>query len=318
MMNVNTEEFLWTQKYRPKTIDDCILPKNIKDVFKGYVKQGRIPNLLLSGTAGTGKTTIALAMCNEVGADVLFINGSDESGIDTFRNKITQFASTVSLTESKKVVIVDEFDYTSPHFQAIFRSGIEAVSSNCSFILTCNFKNRIIEPIHSRCTCIDFKIEPKDKQRIAAEFFKRVTKILENESIEFEPKVVAELITKFFPDYRRVLNELQRYSVGGRIDTGILISLDEGTYGELISALREKNFTNVRKWVGKNSDIESSELFRTLYDSATKHLEASSIPQLVLILGEYQYRAAFSVDQEINTMAALTEIMSNCSFLAKG
>lgn len=319
MLNVNTEEFLWTQKYRPKTIDDCVLPKSIKDIFKGYAKQGRIPNLLLNGSAGTGKSTIALAMCDEVGADVLFINGSDESGIDVLRTKIKSFASTVSLTDAKKVVIIDEADYLNANStQPAMRSFMEEYSSNCSFILTCNFKNRIIEPIHSRCTCVDFKIEPKDKQRIAAEFFKRVTKILENESIEFEPKVVAELITKFFPDYRRVLNELQRYSVGGRIDTGILISLDEGTYGELISALREKNFTDVRKWVGKNSDIESSELFRTLYDSATKHLEPASIPQLVLILGEYQYRAAFSVDQEINTMAALTEIMSNCTFSSKG
>lgn len=315
-LNVNNEQFLWVEKYRPQTIDECILPESLKETFKEFIKSGQVPNFLFSGTAGVGKTTIAKALCNEIGAEFLLINGSEEGRlIDTLRTSIRGFASTVSLTDSKKVVIIDEADYMNAQsIQPALRGFIEEFSSNCRFILTCNFKNRIIEPLHSRCTCVDFKIDSKDKQQIAASFFKRATTILKAENIEFDQKVVAELVTKHFPDYRRILNELQRYSVSGKIDAGILVNTTDETFSPLLKMLKEKNFTEVRKWVGVNSDIESTELFRRLYDKSVEYIEMTSIPQLVLILADYGYKNAFVTDREINTMACLTEVMSSCSF----
>lgn len=316
MDNVNNNEFLWTEKYRPKKIDDCVLPANIKQTFKDYVKQGELPTFLLCGSAGTGKTTVAKALCEEIGAEYLFINGSDEGrSIDILRTTIKAFASTVSLTDAKKMIIIDEADYMNAQsIQPALRSFIEEFSNNCRFIFTCNYVNRIIEPLRSRCAVIDFKIESKDKPKLAATFFKRAVEILKNENVEFDQKVVAELITKHFPDYRRVLNELQRYAASGKIDAGILVNLSEESFKELVKLLRDKNFTEVRKWVGKNSDVESSFLFRNLYDYSSSVMEPSSIPELILILAGYQYKAAFVVDQEINTMACLTEIMRDCKF----
>lgn len=312
-LNINNKQFLWCEKFRPQSIDDCILPESLKNTFKEFIKSGQLPNFLLSGTAGVGKTTIAKALCAEIGAEFLLINGSDEGRhIDTLRTSIRSFASTVSLTDARKVVIIDEADYMNAQsIQPALRGFIEEFSSNCRFILTCNFKNRIIEPLHSRCTCIEFKIDNKDKQQIAASFFKRATTILKSENVEFDSKVVAELVTKHFPDYRRILNELQRYSVSGKIDAGILISSSDETFIPLLRILKEKNFTEVRKWVGVNSDIESTELFRKLYDKAIEYIELTSIPQLVLILADYGYKNAFVTDREINTMACLTEIMSS-------
>lgn len=310
-----SEQYLWVERYRPQTIDECILPDSLKKTFKEFIDSGELPNFLFAGTAGTGKTTVAKALCNEVGAEYLFINGSEESGIDVLRSKIKSFASSVSLTNAKKVVILDEADYLNPNStQPALRGFIEEFSNNCRFIFTCNFKSRIIEPLHSRCAVIDFKIENKEKAKIATTFFKRVTAILKGENIDFDQKVVIELISKHFPDYRRILNELQRYSVSGKIDSGILVNLSEDSYKELYKFIADKNFTEVRKWIGKNSDTDSSELFRNLYNSAKDIVEQASIPQLVLILADYQYKAAFVADQEINSMAALTEIMAQVKF----
>ena len=310
-----SDQFLWVEKYRPKTIDECILPESLKQTFKEFISSGQLPNFLFSGTAGVGKTTVAKALCNEVGAEYLLINGSEESGIDILRTKIKSFASSVSLTDSKKVVILDEADYLNANStQPALRGFIEEFSANCRFIFTCNFKNRIIEPLHSRCSVVEFKIDNKDKQTIAAGFFKRATTILKDENIEFDPKVVAEVVTRHFPDYRRILNELQRYSVTGKIDSGILVNLSDESYRELVKNLKEKDFTSVRKWVAKNSDIETTQLFRDLYDKAVEFLEPKSIPQLVLILADYQYKAAFVADHELNTVAAMTEIMIQCQF----
>jgi DNA polymerase III delta prime subunit len=316
MIESRDEHFLWVEKYRPQKIDDCILPESIKKTFKEYIAQGELPSFLFSGSAGTGKTTAAKALCNEIGAEYIMINGSDEGrSIDTLRTTIKSFASTVSLTDARKVVIVDEADYMNAQsVQPALRNFIEEFSSNCRFIFTCNFKNRIIEPLHSRCAVIEFKIDSGEKQTIAAQFFKRVSQILKTENIEFDSKVVAELITKHFPDYRRILNELQRYSVAGRIDSDILVNMTADSFTELVKQLKEKNFTEVRKWVAKQSDSDCATLFRELFNTATQHLEASTIPALVIILADYQYKSAFVADQEINTMAALTEIMMQCKF----
>jgi DNA polymerase III delta prime subunit len=316
MIESRDELFLWVEKYRPQKIDECVLPEGLKKTFKEYVEKGQLPTFLFCGTAGVGKTTIAKALCAEVGADYIMINGSDEGrSIDTLRTTIKNFASTVSLTDAKKVVIVDEADYmNADSVQPALRNFIEQFSNNCSFIFTCNFKNRIIEPLHSRCAVVEFKIDSKDKQEIAASFFKRATQILKQEGIEFDPKVVAELITKHFPDYRRILNELQRYSVSGKIDSGILINASAESYKELIKNMKDKNFKEVRSWVAKNSELGTAPLFKELYDTALTIMEPNSIPQLILTLADYQYKAAFVADQEINIMAALTELMAHCKF----
>jgi DNA polymerase III delta prime subunit len=315
MIDSRDDQFLWVEKYRPQNINDCVLPESLKDTFKQYIAQGELPHFLLSGTAGVGKTTVAKALCNEIGAEYIMINGSEESGIDTLRTKIKGFASTVSLTDSPKIVIIDEADYLQANStQPALRSFIEEFSANCRFIFTCNFKNRILEAIHSRCACIDFKIDNKDKQVLLGLFFKRATQILKQENVDFDQKVVAELITKHFPDYRRVLNELQRYSVSGKIDSGILVNMSQESFKDLIKLMKEKDFTNVRKWVGKNSDSDTVALFRELYDNSVTYMAPESIPSLVLVLADYQYKAAFVSDHELNIMAALTEVMANCKF----
>jgi DNA polymerase III delta prime subunit len=315
-MDIRDGQFLWVEKYRPQTIDDCILPERLKKTFKDYVAQGELPHMLLCGTAGVGKTTIAKALCNEIGAEYIVLNGSDTGGhVDTLRDLVKGFATTVSLTDAKKVVIMDEADYMQvASTQPALRNYMEEFSANCRFIFTCNFKNRIIEPIHSRCAVIEFKIDAADKAKIATAFYRRAVDILTAEKIEFDSKVVAELITKHYPDWRRVLNELQRYSVSGKIDTGILANLSEESYNALINAMKVRDYSAVRKWVGTNTDVDTIQLFRELYDSASEKMEPSTIPNLVLVLADYQYKAAFVADQELNTMAAMTEIMVQCKF----
>ena len=316
MIESRDEQFLWVEKYRPQKIDDCILPESLKKTFKDYVAQGELPHFLLCGTAGVGKTTIAKALCNEIGAEYVILNGSDTGGhIDTLRTTIKGFATSVSLTDAKKVIILDEADYLQANStQPALRNYMEEFSANCRFIFTANYKNRIIEPIHSRCAVIEFKIDSKEKQEIAAAFFKRATAILKQEGIEFDPKVLAELITKHFPDYRRILNEMQRYSVSGKIDSGILVNMSEESFKGLIKLMKDKDFTEVRKWVAKNSDADTTALFRELYDNASVNMDVNSIPPMVLILADYQYKAAFVADHELNIMAALTEIMAQCKF----
>lgn len=309
-----SEHILWVEKYRPQTIEDCILPDALKNTFKEFVKQGNIPNLLLSGTAGVGKTTVARALCNEMGCDYIIINGSDESGIDVLRNKIKNYASSMSLSGGRKVVILDEADYLNPNStQPALRGAIEEFASNCSFIFTCNFKNRIIDPIHSRCTVIDFKANGS-KAKMAASFFQRVCGILTDENITFDKEVVAAVVSKHFPDNRRILNELQRYAAGGVIDKGILASVSDVRLNELISALKGKDFAAARKWVTNNLDNDPSRIFRGMYDGLYDQLVGNSVPQLVLILAKYQYQAAFVADHEINLIACLTEIMVECEF----
>jgi len=308
------EHLLWTEKYRPQTVDDCILPDRLKQPFQEYVNQKQIPNLLLAGGAGVGKTTIAKAMCNEIGCDFMVINGSDESGIDTFRTKIKNYASSMSLTGGRKVIIIDEADYLNPNStQPALRNAIEEFASNCSFIFTCNYKNRIIEPLHSRCAVIDFGLKNGEKAKMASAFFKRTQSILQSEKIDADEKVLAELIKKHFPDFRRVLNELQRYSQFGKIDTGILVQIADISIDELSKHIVAKDFGAIRKWVASH-EIDNTTLFRKLYDTLSDTLKPSSIPQAVVILADYQYKAAFVADQEINTVACLTEIMVNCEF----
>ena len=308
------EHLLWTEKYRPQTVDDCILPDRLKQPFQEYVNQKQIPNLLLAGGAGVGKTTIAKAMCNEIGCDFMVINGSDESGIDTFRTKIKNYASSMSLTGGRKVIIIDEADYLNPNStQPALRNAIEEFASNCSFIFTCNYKNRIIEPLHSRCAVIDFGLKNGEKAKMASAFFKRTQSILQSEKIDADEKVLAELIKKHFPDFRRVLNELQRYSQFGKIDTGILVQIADISVDELSKHIVAKDFGAIRKWVASH-EIDNTTLFRKLYDTLSDTLKPSSVPQAVVILADYQYKAAFVADQEINTVACLTEIMVNCEF----
>jgi DNA polymerase III delta prime subunit len=305
---------LWVEKYRPKTIEECILPDGIKATFQEYVNRKEIPNLLLAGSAGVGKTTIAKALCEEVGCDYIMINGSDESGIDVLRNKIKNYASSMSLSGGRKVVIIDEADYLNPNStQPAMRGAIEEFASNCSFIFTCNFKNRIIDPIHSRCTVVDFKINGS-KQKMAAAFFKRAEWILEQEGITYDKAVVAAVITKHFPDNRRVLNELQRYSVSGTIDKGILASVSDVQMNELVSSIMNKDFASCRKWVTNNLDNDVTRIFRNIYDSLYDKLKPNSVPQMVLILAKYQYQSAFVADHEINLIACLTELMVECEF----
>ena len=311
------DEFLWVEKYRPKTIEDCILPENIKKTFRDFLNTGEVPNLLLSGPAGCGKTTVAKALCAELGVDVYVINGSDEGRfLDTVRNNAKNFASTVSLSsESKhKVIIIDEADNTTPDVQLLLRASIEEFSGNCRFIFTCNYKNKIIEPLHSRCAVIEFAIKGKEKQEIAAQFFNRINGILDSERVQSDKKVLAELINNHFPDWRRVLNECQRYSVGGKIDSGILAHFSDVNVNDLIKNLKEKNFPEVRKWCVNNLDNDSSILLRRIYDALYSTLENHSIPAAVLIIAKYQYQIAFVADQEINMLACLTELMVECEF----
>jgi DNA polymerase III delta prime subunit len=308
-----SEHILWVEKYRPHKIEDCILPDALKNTFQEYVNRKEIPNLLFAGSAGVGKTTVARALCEEVGCDYIVINGSEENGVDTIRIKIRNYASSMSLMGGRKVVILDEADYLTPNAQAILRAGIEEFSNNCSFIFTCNFKNRIIDPIHSRCTVIDFKPNGS-KAKMATQFFKRVENILAEENIEYDKEVVAAVITKHFPDNRRILNELQRYGVSGKIDRGILAAVSDIKMTELISSLKDKDFASCRKWVTNNLDNDQTRIFRNIYDGLYEQLKANSVPQLVLILAKYQYQAAFVADHEINLIACLTEIMIECEF----
>jgi DNA polymerase III delta prime subunit len=311
------DEFLWVEKYRPKTIEECILPEATKKTFKEFLDKGEVPNLLLSGPPGVGKTTVAKALCNELGVDYYVINGSDEGRfLDTVRNQAKNFASTVSLSSSAKhkVIIIDEADNTGNDVQLLLRANIETFYNNCRFIFTCNYKNKIIEPLHSRCAVIDFSINGKAKAELAAAFFNRLRNVLEEEGIEYDPKVIAELINKHFPDWRRVLNECQRYSTSGKIDSAILASFSDVNINDLIKSLKEKNFTEVRKWVVNNLDNDSSVLLRRIYDALSVSLENASVPSAVLIIAKYQYQIAFVADQEINLLAALTEIMVECNF----
>ena len=307
------EHLLWTEKYRPKNIEDCILPERLKKPFQEYVTQKNIPNLLLTGGAGVGKTTVAKAMCNEIGCDFMIINGSDENGIDMVRNKITNYASSMSFTGGRKVIIIDEADYLSANAQAAFRNAIEEFAGNCSFIFTCNFKNKIIEPLHSRCAVIEFTLKASEKSSMATQFFKRIQTILSAEEIAYETPVVAELIKKHFPDFRRVINELQRFSKFGKIDTGVLAQIVDVSLADIIKFIKDKDFGAIRKWVASN-DVDPASLYRKLYDNLYEVLKPQSIPQAVIIIADYQYKQAFVADQEINLVACLTELMVSLEF----
>ena len=311
---MNTD-FLWVEQYRPKTIDDCILPSSLKTLFSSYIKKGELTNLLLSGTPGIGKTTVAKVICDQLNCDSIMINGSEEGGIDVLRNKIKNFASTVSLSGGKKVVILDEADYLNPQStQPALRGFIEEFHTNCRFILTCNFKNRIIEPLHSRFSNIEFRISPKDKPRLASKLFERAIFILKEQNVNYEEKVLAELIKKYFPDFRKVINELQRYSVSGSIDAGILVNISNENLKSLMVHLKSKDFGNMRKWVINNLDNDPVRIFRSIYDNLYETLQPETIPHAVLILADYQYKSAFVADQELNFVACLTELMSQVKF----
>lgn len=310
------EDFIWVEKYRPSTVEETILPSDLKSTFQKFVDNKNIPNLILSGDAGVGKTTIARAMLEELECDYIVINGSLNGNIDTLRNEIMNFASSVSLMGGRKYVILDEADYLNANStQPALRNFMEEFSRNCGFILTCNFLNRLIKPLQSRASVINFKIQKKDMAKLAGQFFDRVKTILEAENIEYEPSVVAEVITKHFPDWRRVLNELQRYSATGKIDSGILANLKEVSLKELIDFMKDKDFTKVRKWIGQNSDSDQNSIYRNFYDNAVQYFQPKSIPQLVLALGKYQYQAAFCADPEINIASCLVEIMCECELL---
>ena len=307
------EHLLWTEKYRPQTVKDCILPERLKAVFQQYVNQKEMPNLLLAGGAGVGKTTIAKAMCNEVGCDFMILNGSDENGVDAVRVKIKNYASSMSFAGGRKVIILDEADYLTPNAQAILRNAIEEFASNCSFIFTCNYKSKIIEPLHSRCAVIDFTLRTKEKAQMASAFFKRIESILDTEKVEYESKVLAEVVKKHFPDFRRVINELQRYSKLGKIDVGILSQIGDISLSQIVKHLKEKDFTSVRKWAA-TAEVDNTTFFRKLYDALYDIVKPHSIPQSVIILADYQYKQAFVADHEINLVACLTELMANVEF----
>ena len=312
---METKDFLWVEKYRPQTINECILPEKITETFQDMVRVGEAQNLLLSGGAGCGKTSVAKALCNELGCEYILINCSEDGNIDTLRTKIRNFASTVSLSDAKKVVILDEFDYSNAQStQPALRGFIEEFSKNCRFILTCNFKNRIIQPLHSRCTNIDFKIAKADRPKLAMKLLESIKNILDQEEIPYEEKVLAELISKYFPDFRRIINELQRYSVSGTIDVGILANIGDVQIKDLTSFMKKKEFTNVRKWVIDSIDNDPAVIFRKIYDGLYEHFAPQSIPQAVMVLADYQYKSAFVADQEINLTACLTELMLECEF----
>jgi DNA polymerase III delta prime subunit len=306
-------EYLYVEKYRPHKIEDCILPERLKSVFQEYVTKGDIPNLMLTGTAGCGKTTVAKAMCEEIGCNFLFINSSDERGIDTLRTKIKGYASTVSLTGGRKVIILDEADYLTPEAQAGLRGAIEEFSENCSFIFTCNFKARLIDALHSRCSVIDFALKGNEKAQMAAQMFKRLSVILKEEDITYDKDVLGKIVQRYFPDYRRTLNELQRYSTSGNIDAGVLSQVESvRKLDDLIKALKDKDFSTMRKWVVNNSDIDQSRIFRSIYDNLCTYLKPETVPVAVVTLAKYQYQAAFVADQELNLVACLTELMVEC------
>jgi DNA polymerase III delta prime subunit len=309
------ENFLWVEEYRPKDVGSCVLPKNLKDTFTEFVESDNIPNLILSGGPGVGKTTIAKAMLDQIGATYMMINGSEESGIDVLRTKIKNFASTVSLEGGRKYLILDEADYLNPQStQPALRGFMEEFHKNCGFILTCNYKNRLIEPLHSRCSVVEFSIPKSEKQNLSSEFMKRLISILDTEEIKYDKRVVAEVIKTHFPDWRRTLNELQRYSVSGTIDAGILVNLSDVNIKQLMTCMKNKEFTNVRKWVVDNLDNDPVHLLRSVYDNLYEYVDGSTIPHCVVVLGEYQYKSAFVADQEINIMACLTEIMGRAKF----
>ena len=309
------DEILWVEKYRPQNIEDCILPSELKQTFQQFVDNEEIPNLLLTGTAGVGKTTVAKAMLEQIGCTYMMINGSEESGIDTLRTKIKNFASTVSMDGKRKYVILDEADYLNPQStQPALRGFIEEFSRNCGFILTCNFRNRIIEPLHSRCSTVEFRIPTEEKPKLAMGFMKRVQHILETENVNSNEKVVADLINKFFPDWRRCLNELQRYSATGSIDAGILVNLSDTSIKELVSFIKDKDFKSCREWVVHNLDNDPHRIYRRIYDSLSGNVPDSAVPHCVLILGDYSYKSAFVADQEINLLACLTEMITSVQF----
>ena len=311
-----SDEFLWVEKYRPRKIEDCILPERLKSIFRQYVESESIPNLMLTGSAGVGKTTVAKAMCDEIGVNHLYVNSSEERGIDTLRTKIKSYASTISLTGGRKVIILDEADYLTPEAQAALRGMIEQFSNNCTFIFTCNFKSRLIDALHSRCSVVDFTLVGDEKKEMAVQFFKRLQTILDDEGVKYEKPVLAKIVDKYFPDYRRTLNELQRYSNAGTIDAGIVSQLsDVRKIGELVTSLRGKDFGSMRKWVVANSDIDPTRVYRKIYDSLFEFFKSESIPQAVVILARYQYQAAFVADQEINLVACLTELMVDCEYV---
>ena len=311
-----SDEFLWVERYRPKTVADCILPDRIKKVFQEYVDIENIPNLMLTGSAGVGKTTVAKAMCEQLGLNHLFINSSEERGIDMLRTKIKGYASTISLTGGRKVIILDEADYLTPEAQAGLRGAIEEFSNNCSFIFTCNFKSRLIDALHSRCSVIDFSLKNDEKPRMAAQLFTRLSVILNKEGVEYDKQVLIKIVEKHFPDYRRTLNELQRYSASGSIDAGTLSQVsDVRKISELVGFLKEGNFGEMRKWVVANSDIEPARIYRRIYDSMYDFFKPQSIPQAVVIISKYQYQSAFVADQEINLVACLTEMMVDCEYV---